>query len=107
MYRRLEIIGIQLEELGLTHNKNQAMLLRRLVRNQDISALHALVSVIEPVKDYRRYQQRPQTMLSPLTGLIDAAQADAKDAREFNKIAAEILAKKDVPENSEIGRAHV
>ncbi len=100
MYRRLEIIGIQLEELGLTHNKNQAMLLRRLVRNTDISALQTLVSVIEPVKEYRRYQQRPQTMLSPLTGLIDAAQADAKGARKFNKIAAEILAEKDVSANS-------
>lgn len=100
MYRRLEIIGIQLEELGLTHNKNQAMLLRRLVKNQDISALQTLVSVIEPVKEYRRYGQRQQTMLSPLTGLIDAAQADAKGARKFNKIAAEMLAKKDVSANS-------
>ncbi len=100
MYRRLEIIGIQLEELGLTHNKNQAMLLRRLTGNQDISALQILVSVIEPVKEYRRYQQRQQTMLSPLTGLIDASQADAKGARMFNKFATEILAKKDVSANS-------
>jgi hypothetical protein len=62
------------------------MLLRRLANNQDISALQTLVSVIEPVKEYRRYQVRKQTMLSPLTGLIDAAQADAGGAREFNKL---------------------
>jgi len=86
MYRRLEIISGQLEELGLTHRKNQAMLLRRLLNNQDITALQTLVSVIEPVKEYRRYQVRPQTMLSPLTGLIDVAQADAPGAREFNKL---------------------
>jgi hypothetical protein len=55
MYRRLAVIDIQLEELGLTHRKNQAMLLRRLANNQDISALQTLVSVIEPVKEYRRY----------------------------------------------------
>lgn len=100
MYRRLDVIGVQLEELGLTHRKNQAMLLRRLANNQDISALQTLVSVIEPVKEYRRYQARKQTMLDPLTGLIDAAQADAKGAREFNKIVAEMLAKKDFSTNS-------
>ncbi len=88
MYRRLDVIGTRLEELGLAHRKNQTMLLRRLTNNQDISALETLVSVIEPVKEYRRYQQRKQTMLDPLTGLIDASQADAKGAREFNKMIA-------------------
>jgi hexosaminidase len=91
MYRRLAVIDARLEELGLTHRKNQAMLLRRLANNQDISALQTLVSIIEPVKEYRRYQQRPQTMLSPLTGLIDAAQADAPNARIFNRTVDEML----------------
>ncbi|MDQ3321162.1 MAG: family 20 glycosylhydrolase [Acidobacteriota bacterium] len=91
MYRRLAVINVQLEELGLTHRKNQAMLLRRLANNQDISVLQSLVSVIEPVKEYRRYQLRPQTMLSPLTGLIDAAQADAPNARIFNRTVDEML----------------
>ncbi len=92
MYRRLAVIDSQLEELGLTHRKNQAMLLRRLANNQDISALQTLVSVIEPVKGYNRYQQRKQTMLSPLTGLVDAAQADAPNARIFNRMVNEIIA---------------
>jgi hexosaminidase len=101
MYRRLEVISIQLEELGLTHRKNQAMLLRRLANNQDISALETLVSVIEPVKEYRRYQVRPQTMLSPLTGLIDAAQPDAEGARKFNKAVSELIVGKDSATNVE------
>jgi hexosaminidase len=92
MYRRLAIIEYQLEELGLAHRKNQQMLLRRLAMGADISALETLVSVIEPVKEYRRYQVRPQTMLSPLTGLIDAARPDAKDARAFNVAVEELLA---------------
>ncbi|MDQ3801565.1 MAG: family 20 glycosylhydrolase [Acidobacteriota bacterium] len=92
MYRRLAVIDFQLEELGLTHRKNQAMLLRRLAKSQDIAALQTLVSVIEPVKEYRRYRLRPQTMLSPLTGLIDAAQADAPGARKFNKAVDALLA---------------
>ena len=100
MYRRLAVVSRQLEELGLTHRKNQAMLLRRLAAGQDPSALQTLVSVIEPVKEYHRYQQRPQTMLSPLTGLIDAAQPDASGARAFNRAVDEMLAGINPTENA-------
>ena len=91
MYRRLAVLNVQLEELGLTHRKNQAMLLRRLINEQEIMPLQSLVSIIEPVKGYSRYQVRPQNMLSPLTGLVDAAQADAPDARMFNNTVDAML----------------
>ncbi len=83
MYRRLAVTSLRLEEVGLTHEKNQAMLLRRLSQGREIGPLQTLVSVVEPVKEYRRYQQRPQTMLSPLTGLIDAARPDSDVNRNF------------------------
>jgi hexosaminidase len=83
MYRRLSTISRQLEELGLTHEKNYGMLLRRLAGSDDTGPLRTLASIIEPVKEYHRYQMRPQTMLSPLTGLVDAARPDSEDAREF------------------------
>src|SRR5262249_15270837 len=83
MYRRLAIISRQLEELGLTHRKNYDMLLRRLAASDNIEPLRTLASIVEPVKEYRRYQMRPQTMLSPLTGLIDAARPDSEKARQF------------------------
>ena len=41
---------------------------------------------MEPVKEYRRGEQRPQTMLSPLTGLVDAARPDSKKSRQFAKM---------------------
>ncbi len=91
MYRRLGIISLQLEELGLLHKKNQDMMLRRLVRNTEIGPLKTLVSVVEPVKEYRRYQQRPQNMLSPLTGVIDAATPDAEGGRKFSWMVTEFL----------------
>ena len=91
MYRRLAIIQNQLEELGLTHRKNQAVLLRRLAGNKSISRLQNLLLIIEPVKGYSRYQQRKQTMLSPLTGLVDAAQTDAPTARFFNQTVDELI----------------
>jgi hexosaminidase len=83
MYRRLAVVSLQLEELGLTHERNQAMMLRRLAGGRDSWALETLASVVEPVKEYHRYQVRPQTMLSPLTGLVDAARPDSDAARRF------------------------
>jgi hexosaminidase len=83
MYRRLSVISRQLEELGLTHEKNYGMLLRRLAASDDTASLRTLASIIEPVKEYHRYQMRPQTMLSPLTGLVDAARPDSETARQF------------------------
>jgi hexosaminidase len=91
MYRRLEVVSIQLEELGLTHEKNQALMLRRLAGTRDVAPLQTLVSIVEPVKEYRRYRQRPQTMLSPLTGLIDAAHPDAAAARRFSALVEALL----------------
>jgi len=87
MYRRLENVSFRLEELGLTHEKNYEMMLRRLANNNDITALRTLVDVIEPVKIYSRGRQRDYTSSSPLTRAVDAARPDAKTAREFRKLA--------------------
>jgi hexosaminidase len=84
MYRRLAVVSVRLEELGLMHERNQSVMLRRLTGGLDIGPLQTLVSVVEPVKEYKRYQQRPQTMLSPLTGLIDAARPDSETARRLS-----------------------
>jgi hexosaminidase len=91
MYRRLGVISHQLEELGLTHEKNFDMMLKRLARSEDIEPLRTLGSVIEPVKEYHRYQMRPQTMLSPLTGLVDAARPDSETGRQFAAIVDDFL----------------
>jgi hexosaminidase len=103
MYRRLDIISLQLEELGLTHLKNREMMLRRLVNGRDTQALRVLVDVIEPLKIYRRHSQATYTFFSPLTRVVDAALPDANQARIFrqrvedfvngnvNKEAADVL----------------
>jgi hexosaminidase len=91
MYRRLAVVSRQLEELGLTHEKNQAMMLRRLAGGRDSPALQTLASIVEPVKEYSRYQLRPQTMLSPLTGLVDAARPDSDEARRFGALVEGLL----------------
>jgi hexosaminidase len=91
MYRRLSVVSVRLEELGLMHERNQGVMLRRLTGGRDTGPLQTLVSLVEPVKEYRRYQQRPQTMLSPLTGLIDVARPDSEAARRLSLTVDELL----------------
>ncbi|MEZ5306268.1 MAG: family 20 glycosylhydrolase [Pyrinomonadaceae bacterium] len=95
MYRRLNVISIRLEELGLTHIKNQDQLLRRISNGQDIGPLKKLVGLVAPVRGYRRYQILKQSMLFPLTGLIDASQADPADAMAFDKAVEAFLESED------------
>ncbi len=91
MYRRLSVVSVQLEELGLTHKRNADVLLRRLAVSSDVDALKVLISILEPVKEYRRYQQRPATMLSPLTGIVDAVTPDSTAARLFGKLVEGVI----------------
>jgi hexosaminidase len=91
MYRRLNDISFRLEELGLMHIKNYKMMLRRLCNNSDITALKNFVDVIEPVKQYRRYQLRRQTQQSPLTRVVDASRPDSKVARQFRYYVDQFL----------------
>ncbi|HKG23108.1 MAG TPA: family 20 glycosylhydrolase, partial [Blastocatellia bacterium] len=91
MYRRLDAISLQLEELGLTHEKNVDMLLRRLAGTKEVGPLKTLVSLVEPVKEYRRNQTRTATMLSPLTRLIDVARPDSEAGRRFAALVDGLL----------------
>ena len=86
MYRRLDVISIQLEELGLTHIKNQEMMIRRLVGPENVSALKILVDAVEPVKIYRRHGMKPFSTFAPFTRLADIAITDNKHARDFNNL---------------------
>ena len=92
MYRRLAVTSVRLEELGLTHEKNYRSLLRRMAGGKEIGPLETLVSVVEPVKQYNRGKQRPTTMLSPLTGFVDAPRPDSEASRQFAALVAGFLA---------------
>lgn len=91
MYRRLDIVSYQLEELGITHIKNYEMMLRRLVRGSDITPLKTLVDVLEPIHAAHRREQSALTSFSPLTRVVDAAQPDAPVARKFRYLVDEFL----------------
>lgn len=87
MYRRLEVTGFRLEELGLLHMKNYEMMLRRLTNNHDITPLKTLVDVVEPVKIYTRHHQgKTYTSYSPYTRVVDAARPESMTARRFAEL---------------------
>ncbi len=92
MYRRLSIISLQLEELGLCHLKNYEMMLRRLCRSGDIAQLKTLSDCLEPLKMYQRhFQGTHYTTHSPLTRVADVAKPDCEVARHLEKLVAAFL----------------
>ena len=83
MYRRLERISVQLEEVGLTHRTGPSKMLRRLAAGGDVGPLETLVGALALKPIWERERVRPITQQTPLTRLVDAAVPDAAPAREF------------------------
>ncbi len=92
MYRRLDVVSVQLEELGLTHLRSGDVVLRRLTAGAEIAPLKILADVVEPVKGYERGGQQPaMTTLGPLTHLVDAVSADSAGARQVAGLVDTLL----------------
>jgi hexosaminidase len=92
MYRRLGLVTVQLEELGLTHESYTDRMLRRMAGSPDIQPLKTLVGVIEPLKVLKRENINPITQMTPLTRLVDVAGADSRAARQFSSMIEGMLA---------------
>jgi hexosaminidase len=98
MYRRLARVSARLDEAGLLHERNRDPMLRRLagdgVDQAGLQELETFTDLIEPVKNYERGKQQPDsTQFTPLTGLADCAQADSAEARTFAAEVDNLLAK--------------
>ncbi|KAB1067574.1 family 20 glycosylhydrolase [Tamlana haliotis] len=92
MRKRLEVVSFQLEELGLTHIKNRAVILRSMTNNQNITSLLNLSNLCEPLKIYARNLDGIEyKTYSPFNLFADACVADASDALKFNKVASEFV----------------
>jgi hexosaminidase len=85
MYRRMDILSIQLEALGSTHIKNRDMMLRRLTGMQDVHALANVVQFLEPVQGYQRNKLNNFTRFSPYTLTVDIAAPDQKEVRDLKQ----------------------
>jgi hexosaminidase len=85
MYARLNAVSMDLQWLGLTHLSARRRMLERMAGTDDISSLRVLADVVEPVKDYNRWDDSkgPIDFHAPLNRLIDAAYPESDTAREF------------------------
>ncbi|MBI3662315.1 MAG: family 20 glycosylhydrolase [Acidobacteria bacterium] len=91
MHRRLDVVSLQLEELGLTHLSGPDTMLRRLAGTEDIEPLRALLRLVEPLSLGQRMRARRATQLTPLTSLGDIACPDAPARRELAALVAAFL----------------
>jgi len=99
MRKRLETVSFRLEELGLNHIRNKAVILRNIANNQNIKSLNEFTNVCEPLKGYTRNKNGTEyQMYSPLTLFADACTPDAKDAVVFDEAVTLYQANK-TPEN--------
>jgi hexosaminidase len=92
MYRRLATVSLQLEDLGLQHESQGPVMLRRLAGVADVAPLAVVASVSEPVKGYARGREKPGGQVTPLTSFIDVARADSLAALRFRSAVDALLA---------------
>jgi hexosaminidase len=90
MYRRLEAVTVQLEEVGLTHRAYAGRMLRRLAGMERVEPLETLTATLAP-KFFGRERVRPITQMTPLTRIVDAAAPDSRAAREFAAAVSALL----------------
>ena len=83
--KRMSVISLQLEELGITHIRNKEVLLRNISNNQTNTALKDFSNICEPLKVYSRNNEGTEyKTYSPFTLFADACTPDAKDALGFD-----------------------
>jgi hexosaminidase len=93
MYARMHAVSFELEFLGLRHNSARELMLQRMAGTADIAPLHVLADVVEPVKDYNRWDdgKGPIDFHAPLNQLIDAANPESDSAREFSSLVEKFV----------------
>jgi hexosaminidase len=88
MYTRLNGVSLHLETLGLTHRSARMHMLHRMAGPEDITALRVLADVVEPVRDYTRWDDSkgPIDFHAPLIRMIDAVYPESDVARRFGNL---------------------
>ena len=92
LYRRLAVVGAQLEELGVTTDDHTARMLRRVAPGLDLAPLQAVLAVASPVSLGGRHFASPAMQYIPLTTLSEAAVPDPPAAREVTAEVQALLA---------------
>ena len=92
MYRRLAVMRIRLEELGLGHEGHSPRMARRLALGQNVDALVTFLGLVEPVSFGERTSIQKPTQLTPLVFVVDAARPDPPAQWDTRALATAALA---------------
>lgn len=90
MYRRLSLVSIQLEQVGLGHEAHTYRMLRLITGRRGVQPLHDLLAVTMPITFGQRGRLQATTQFTPLTHLVDAARPDPWARSQMNRLAAEV-----------------
>jgi hexosaminidase len=91
MYRRLDALNTNLENLQLLHNANSKKMVNRIAGETPRQLFETLSAVVEPVKDYERGKTQPYGTQTPLNRLVDAVSPESNAGREFNILAQKAI----------------
>ncbi|MGA7915243.1 MAG: family 20 glycosylhydrolase [Candidatus Acidiferrales bacterium] len=99
MYRRLNAVSVELEELGLKHRTSTEVMLARMAGSDDITALRALGDAVQPASITIREKEAEraggiQTSDIPLNRMVDAVAPESETARRFSGDVEEFAASK-------------
>ena len=92
MYRRLQVMSLRLDALGLQQISGPQRMQRQLTGEITSPEFHVLASVLEPVSFGERYHLQHTDQLTPLDGLVDAVTPDPLSRHEFEQAVQEFLA---------------
>jgi hexosaminidase len=87
MYRRLDVITVQLEDLGVQHLAGPDEMLRRLAATDQIQPLRTLLQYVQAIELGVRENANPFTQLTALTHLEDIVVPDPAGRR---RVEAEV-----------------
>lgn len=99
MYRRLNAVSVQLEELGLAHRLSSEVMLTRIAGADDIAALRVLADAVQPASITIREKEAEsaggiQTSDIPLNRMVDAVAPESDLARQFSADVEQFAASK-------------
>ncbi len=91
MYRRLAVVSLGLERVGLTVDGHTTRLLRQLTGRRENPELEALLAVTMPPSFGQRAQLQRPIQLTPLTRLVDAARPDPWLRSRLEQLARQVV----------------
>jgi hexosaminidase len=91
MYRRLDVVSVRLEALGLRHLSQEDAGLRELAGTEHIDELRTFASALEPVGFHERYDQQKTSRLTVLDRFVDAVCPDPPSRYGIERLTHDFL----------------